>query len=144
MKKLAGLLFTLLIFSVPAFAQGKPAAHSNPSGGHIPAHGPAPVKTARPAPEHPPSYADKKGHPDAPHVHANGKWIGHDTGPNDPHYHLDHPWEHGHFPGLLGASIFTGWWAGGRGDSGLADGISAWRHMTSVFATIGRGIRTTL
>jgi hypothetical protein len=102
MKKLAGLLFTLLIFSVPAFAQGKPAAHANPSAGHIPAHGPAPVKTSRPAPEHPPSYADKKGHPDAPHVHANGKWIGHDTGPNDPHYHLDHPWEHGHFPGAFG------------------------------------------
>ena len=104
MKKLAGLLFALLIFSVPAFSQSKPAApaHTNPSGGHIPVRGPAPVKTARPAPEHPPSYADKKGHPDAPHVHANGKWVGHDTGPNDPHYHLDHPWEHGHFPGAFG------------------------------------------
>jgi hypothetical protein len=102
MKKLAGLLFALLIFSAPAFSQGKPAAHTNPSAGHIPVRGPAPVKTARPAPEHPPSYADKKGHPDAPHVHANGKWVGHDTGPNDPHYHLDHPWEHGHFPGAFG------------------------------------------
>ena len=102
MKKLAGLLFALLIFSVPAFAQGKPAGHTNPSAGHIPARGPAPVKVGHPAPEHPPSYADKKGHPDAPHVHANGKWIGHDTGPNDPHYHMDHPWEHGHFPGAFG------------------------------------------
>jgi hypothetical protein len=33
-------------------------------------------------------------------VHASGdKWIGHDTGRHDPHYHLDHPWEHGRFAG---------------------------------------------
>jgi hypothetical protein len=102
MKKLAGLLFTLMIFSAPSFAQGKPAAaHTNPSGGHIPARGPAPVSASHAAPAHT-TLADKKGHPDAPHVHANGKWIGHDTGPNDPHYHLDHPWEHGHFPGAFG------------------------------------------
>jgi hypothetical protein len=25
------------------------------------------------------------------------------TGRNDPHYHLDHPWEHGHFPGSIGS-----------------------------------------
>jgi hypothetical protein len=36
-------------------------------------------------------------------VHPDGdRWIGHDTGRNDPHYHLDHPWEHGHFPGEIG------------------------------------------
>jgi hypothetical protein len=35
-------------------------------------------------------------------VHTNGKWVGHDTGRNDPHYHLDHPWEHGHFSGGIG------------------------------------------
>jgi hypothetical protein len=100
MKRIAGLLFALLIFSAPIFAQGKPAEHGT-SAGHIPAHGPTPVKTGHPAPEHP-NYADKPGHPNAPHVHSNGKWIGHDTGPNDPHYHLDHPWEHGHFPGAFG------------------------------------------
>jgi len=39
----------------------------------------------------------------APHVHPDGdRWFGHDTGRNDPHYHLDHPWEHGHFPGAIG------------------------------------------
>jgi hypothetical protein len=35
-------------------------------------------------------------------VHPNGDWIGHDTGRNDPHYHLDHPFEHGHFTGGFG------------------------------------------
>jgi hypothetical protein len=44
------------------------------------------------------------GHPQAPHVHSNGQWIGHDSGPNDPHYHLDHPFEHGRFAGGIGAS----------------------------------------
>jgi hypothetical protein len=32
------------------------------------------------------------------------RWVGHDTGRNDVRYHLDHPWEHGHFPGAFGPS----------------------------------------
>jgi hypothetical protein len=35
-------------------------------------------------------------------VHTNDKWVGHATGRADVHYHLDHPWEHGHFPGGIG------------------------------------------
>ena len=36
-------------------------------------------------------------------MHAeNDRWIGHDTGHNDPNYHLDHPWEHGHFTAGFG------------------------------------------
>ena len=47
-------------------------------------------------------YRDQEGHPDAPHVHANGEWVGHATGRDDVHYHLDHPWQHGHFTGGFG------------------------------------------
>jgi hypothetical protein len=48
------------------------------------------------------NFSDQKGHPNAPHVHANDQWVGHDTGRNDPHYHLDHPYEHGRFTGGIG------------------------------------------
>ena len=33
-------------------------------------------------------------------------WVGHDTGPNDPAYHLDHPFAHGHFSGGFGPSTY--------------------------------------
>lgn len=57
----------------------------------------------RPAPEQARTYRDQQGHPDAPHVHSKGdKWVGHDTGRDDVHYHLDRPWEHGHFTGGFG------------------------------------------
>jgi hypothetical protein len=62
-----------------------------------------------------PHFADKAGHPDAPHVHSSGKWIGHDTGRDDPHYHLDHPWEHGHFAGGFGRGHV--WHLAGGGSS---------------------------
>jgi hypothetical protein len=32
----------------------------------------------------------------------NDRWVGHDTGRTDANYHLDRPWEHGHFPGAFG------------------------------------------
>lgn len=50
----------------------------------------------------PRNYADQAGHPNAPHVHANDQWIGHNTGRNDANYHLDHPFEHGRFTGGIG------------------------------------------
>jgi hypothetical protein len=59
-------------------------------------------------------FRDAPGHPNAPHVdeldrrgpdgHAvhEDRWVGHDYGPGNPHYHQDHPWEHGHFEGGFG------------------------------------------
>jgi hypothetical protein len=109
MKAITVLFAIPLVFSASALAQhasggeqhgGGGSMHSV-GGGHIPAHGPAPTRGARPAPTRP--QAGEENHPAAPHVHADtDRWIGHDTGRNDANYHLDHPWEHGHFPGRIG------------------------------------------
>ncbi len=123
MKKLAVVFTVLLILSVPAFAQhgegkGKGEERSGPNQGKIPAHGPTrvsnpPAHTAEHQATERPSYRDVQGHPEAPHVHANGKWVGHESGPNDEHYRLDHPWEHGRFEGGIGRSHV--WHLGGGG-----------------------------
>jgi hypothetical protein len=118
MKK---IFILVLLLCVAAFAQEKGRTGGRGAevgGGHIPAHGPAPV-TRTPAPRPQPVVrptapgrpeqnrieADRQGHPQLPHVHAaNDQWVGHDSGPNDPHYHVDHPFAHGHFTGGFGPS----------------------------------------
>lgn len=138
MKKYFG--FFLMLFAVCMYAaaqkggQGHPGgggqshgggqAHAGPGhpevgGGHIPAHGPAPATHTPPHVAHVasgddhPKFNDKPDHPEAPHVHAtNDQWVGHGVR-NDPHYHLDHPWEHGRFPGAFGPSHV--WRLGGGG-----------------------------
>jgi len=117
MKRSIELLSILLICSVVGLAQekgrgGEPSRPASKDVGHgyIPPRGPAPAKASAKA-QAPPqqqrapenrSFADKAGHPEAPHVHNNGQWVGHDSGPNDARYHLDQPWAHGHFNGGFG------------------------------------------
>jgi hypothetical protein len=108
MKKIIGLFAASVLVMVPAFSQrGGEQQHGKApvGGGHIPAHGPAPVKHAAPAPQSHEAahYNERDGHPNAPHVDAKGDhWVGHDTGKNDAHYHIDQPWAHGHFSGGFG------------------------------------------
>jgi hypothetical protein len=106
MKRRIEILAALLLISVSAWAWGK-GGHSNPQLAHsAPKHGPAPVSARpeahAPAPQEKPHYSDREGHPEAPHVHKDGTWVGHDSGPGDARFHVDHPWEHGHFTGGIG------------------------------------------
>ena len=99
--------------AAPAQRGGEQRSDRGVGNGHIPAHGPthgAQPKANRGAAQQnrqggngaQRSYRDQEGHPEAPHVHAeNDQWVGHEG--HDQHYHLDRPWEHGHFPGTIGA-----------------------------------------
>jgi hypothetical protein len=109
MKRLVGFFATLLIFSFPALAQKvEQRGGGRVGGGHVPAHGPAPAprspaRSGVPRGGAPSDFRDQPGHPNAPHVHAEGdRWIGHDSGRGDPNYHLDRAWEHGRFTGGFG------------------------------------------
>ena len=105
MKILASLVVSLAVVAAPSVAQEKGREGKEERNGHFtpakpPSRGPAPVHNqARPpaaAPEAQRHFADRSGHPEAPHVDGK-KWVGHDTGRNDPRFHLERPWEHGHF-----------------------------------------------
>ncbi len=108
MKKLIVLIAAVVIWSLPALAQhgehgnGGHGGRNSVGGGHIPAHGPSPVRHPQQSPQMPHGYQDRGGHPEAPHVHGNDKWIGHATGRGDEHYRVEHPWEHGRFTGGFG------------------------------------------
>jgi hypothetical protein len=109
---IASVLAVVLV-AAPAWGQGrgeeKGAGNRGANGGRPPAHGPAPAKVQAPKRGAPQAQAvqrdrmtpEKPGHPAAPHVDGN-KWVGHDTGRNDANFHLDHPFEHGRFPGGFG------------------------------------------
>ncbi len=89
-----------------AYRPGPPPQHG-PQAMHnaAPEHNAPPEHSAPPAanPHHvPPArheednrFEDHPGHPRAPHVDPDDRWVGHDR--DDRRYHVDHPWEHGHF-----------------------------------------------
>ena len=93
---------------------GAPAAHGAPDHGAPAAHG-APATHDQHAPAAHTDFRDAPGHPNAPHVDRNDHWVGHDAGPQDAHYHVDHPWAHGHFTGGFGSGHV--WRLGGGGPS---------------------------
>lgn len=108
------ILAILLIFPIMAVAQhGKESRGNNKNDrqvghGYIHSHGPKTSVEKREGRQQPATrghnYVDKPGHPNAPHVDRNSRWVGHDADRGDPHYHLDHPWQHGHFTGGFGRS----------------------------------------
>jgi hypothetical protein len=131
MSTLLGTLVILLVVSQSAFAQGRGGGGgarggaggggSHPAGGgdhgvggRIPERGPAPAAVDRHGPETIGHGPDMPGHPNAPHVHNDGQWIGHDSGRNDQHYHLDRPFEHGRFDGGFGRDHVFRLEGGGR------------------------------
>lgn len=96
-------VLALLVAAMPVLAQRE---------NRPPAHGPKAVQGTPHAVEPQRNFADKEGHPNAPHV--DGKvWVGHDTGRVDLRFHQDHPWEHGRFTGGFGPHYV--WHLGGGG-----------------------------
>ena len=104
MSKLTLALAVLLTLSVPSLAKhGDKRGEGHGRGNeNVPGHGPSKVR-------HPPhdvplhrEFRDSEGHPNAPHVHSDGRWVGHDSGRDDAHYLVDHPWRNGHFNGGFG------------------------------------------
>lgn len=131
MKSVRLALAALLVLAVPAFAQ---RAGEHPQA--PPSHGPSAFHGTPHPPEEQRNYSDRPGHPNVPHVDPHNRWVGHDTGRDDPHYHLDHPFEHGRFVGGFGPSHvwrlagggpgrfwFNGWyWSVAPYDVGFCDG----------------------
>ena len=124
MKLAAPVLVLLVAFALPVWAQhgdhgerrdeGQQRGGERVGGGFVPQHGP-PAYRGHGGGEAPPrsAYRDRGGHPDAPHVHENGEWVGHNAGRGNARFHIDHPWERGRYEGGIGPRYV--WRLGGGG-----------------------------
>jgi hypothetical protein len=111
----SGVLAVCLVNAVPAFARAAALAERQHDGaGH--GGGARPPVAFVPARGPRPALGEPRGRASVgpPRVERDGRWIGHDSGRRDPHYHLDHPWDHGHFPGRLGRGHLFHLAGGGR------------------------------
>jgi len=110
MQKLFISMIAVLLCSFTAYAQGHEREHEREV--RPPAHGPAPFHGERH--EAPQTFRDREGHSDYPHVHSDGRWIGHDWGRDNDRFRVEHPWEHGRFSGGFGRSHVWRIEGGGR------------------------------
>jgi hypothetical protein len=126
----------LLTLTLPITLSLSAQEHGNHPGGGGEQHAP-PAPAGHPYPERGPeayhgtprtpenhNFSDHEGHPDAPHYDPPNHWVGHDYGPKDPRFHIDHPWEHGHFTAGFGPSHV--WRLGGGGPARFWFGSFYW------------------
>jgi hypothetical protein len=102
MNRSIRIAFILGLLSIPSLAGAAGADQDGDDvrrqcgAGFVPVNGPE-----RSAGSVEPGSCADADHPTAPHVHADGRWIGHaDAG--DPRYQLARPFEHGQFRGATG------------------------------------------
>jgi hypothetical protein len=106
MNRSIRIAFILGLLSIPSLAGavGPDGDGVRRQGGarFVPVNGPA-----RPAGSVEPGSCADADHPTAPHVHTDGRWIGH-AAAGDSRYQLARPFEHGRFPGATGRDhIYT-------------------------------------